>query len=74
MAVYIYSLKKRPYTVIIMMKDSTQINRPPIRVTAHSGMDSKNPASSTAVTISVGSTVGDGVPKPPAVMMEETTP
>ena len=33
------------------------MNRPPISVTAHKGIDSKNPQSSTAVTISCGSTV-----------------
>lgn len=74
MAVYMYSLKKRPYTVMIIMNDSTQINSPPMSVTAHRGMDSKNPASSTAVMISVGSTVSCGAPNPPAVMMEDTTP
>ena len=50
------------------------MKRPPIKVTAHNGMDSKNPASSTAVTISVGKMVSVGEPKPPALMMVETTP
>ena len=57
-----------------MMKDSTVINRPPINVTAHSGMLSKKPQSSIAVTISVGSTVCCAVPRPAAFMIVEITP
>ena len=49
---YIYSLKNRPYTVRIITKESTHTNRPPIRVTAHRGIDSKNPQFSIADTIS----------------------
>lgn len=37
----LYSLKNRPYTVIIIMKERTVINSPPISVTAHNGMLSK---------------------------------
>ena len=73
-AVYIYSLKNRPYTVKIIMKESTHTNRPPIKVTAHNGIDSKNPQSSIAVIMSAGRTVGDGVPKPAADMILEMIP
>jgi glutamate racemase len=65
MAVYIYILKKRPYTERIMMNDSTQMNSPPMSVTAHRGIDSKKPQSSTAVTISCESTVAVGNRSPP---------
>ena len=54
---YIYSLKNRPYTVIIIMKERTVINSPPISVTAHNGMLSKNPHSSIVVIISEGRVV-----------------
>ena len=37
--------------IIIIIKLSTVINSPPISVTAHKGMLSKKPQSSTAVTI-----------------------
>ena len=47
-------MKNLPYTVIIIMNDSTVMNRPPISVTAHKGIDSKNPQLSMAVTISAG--------------------
>ena len=50
------------------------MNRPPISVTAHKGMDSKNPQSSTAVMISCGSTVACGLPKPAEFMIVLTTP
>lgn len=50
------------------------MNRPPISVTAHNGMDSKNPQSSMAETISDGSTADWGWPKPAACMMVEITP
>ena len=43
-------------------------------VTAHSGMLSKKPQSSTAVTISDGRTVACGVPKPAAFIIDEITP
>ena len=61
-AVYIYSLKNLPYTVSIITKDSIHINREPIKVTAHSGIDSKKEQASTAVTISAGRVVPCGVP------------
>ena len=48
------------------MNDKIHTNRPPISVTAHSGIDSKNPQSSIAVTISVGSTVVADEPNPAA--------
>ena len=50
-------MKNLPYTDIIIMNDSTVMNSPPMSVTAHRGMLSKKPQSSTAVTISVGNTV-----------------
>ena len=50
------------------------MNSPPISVTAHRGMLSKKPQSSTAFTISGGSTVCDAAPKPAADMMLEITP
>ena len=53
----LYSLKNRPYTVIIIMNDKTVINSPPIRVTAHNGILSKNPQLSMVVTISAGKVV-----------------
>ena len=56
-AVYIYSLKNLPYTLIIIMKDITVINRPPISVTAQSGMLSQKPQFSIADTNSSGNTV-----------------
>ena len=56
-AVYIYSLKNLPYTLIIIMNDITVINSPPISVTAHNGMLSQKPQFSIAVTILSGNTV-----------------
>ena len=74
MAVYKYSLKNLPYTDIIIMNDNTVMNSPPISVTAQRGMLSKKPQSSTAVTISCGSTVFCAEPKPAAFMIAEITP
>ena len=48
------------------MKDNTVINKPPISVTAHSGMDSKKPHFSTAVIISCGKVVLVAPPSPEA--------
>lgn len=59
---------------MIIMKDSTVMNSPPMSVTAHSGILSKKPQSSTAVTISLGKTVCCAAPKPAACMMVEITP
>ena len=73
-AVYIYSLKKRPYTVIMRMKDITVINSPPMSVTAHSGIDSKKPQSSMVVIISAGSVVCCGEEKPAELIMVEIVP
>ena len=42
---------------------------PPNSVTAHNGMDSKNPTFSTASMISCGMTVSDVAPSPAVVMM-----
>ena len=57
-----------------MIKLSTHTNRPPISVTAQSGILSKNPQSSIAVTISVGSMVVVAVPNPAEFMMVLMTP
>ena len=57
-----------------MIKDKTVTSSPPISVTAHSGMLSKNPQSSIAVTISSGSTASAVFPKPAEFMMEEIIP
>ena len=73
-AVYIYILKNRPYTLKIITKLSTQMNNPPISVTAHKGILSKKPQSSIAVTISCGNIVACGVPNPAEFMIVLTTP
>ena len=73
-AVYRYNLKNRPYTVIIIMKDNTVINNPPINVTAHNGMDSKKPHFSTAVIIDCGKVVLVAPPNPEAVIIVDITP
>ena len=67
-------MKNLPYTDIIIMNDSTVMNSPPMSVTAHRGMLSKKPQSSTAVTISEGSTVCCAEPKPAAFIMVEISP
>ena len=51
-AVYIYILKNRPYTVKIMMNESIVMNMDPRRVTAHRGIDSRKPVLFTASMIS----------------------
>ena len=56
------------------MNDSTVINNPPISVTAHKGILSKNPQSSMVVTISAGKVVCSGVPNPAAFIMVEIVP
>ena len=56
-AVYKYNLKNLPYTFIIIINDKTVITKPPINVTAHNGIDAKNPQSSIASIIDVGNTV-----------------
>ena len=42
-AVYKYNLKNLPYNVRIIINDNTVMNNPPIKVTAHNGIDSKKP-------------------------------
>ena len=54
-AVYIYNLNRRLYTVRIMMNASTVMNRPPSRVTAHRGMLSQKPTLLILSMISCGS-------------------
>ena len=56
------------------MKDNTVINNPPINVTAHNGIDSKNPHFSTAVSISCGKVVLAVPPYPEAVIIVDITP
>ena len=56
------------------MKLSTVINSPPIKVTAHKGIDSKNPQLSTAVIISCGNTVVVAPPKLADVIIVDITP
>ena len=73
-AVYIYNLKNRPYTLIIIINDSTVINRLPSIVTSHNGMLAQKPASSTAVSIAAGS-VTAAPPIPPRLpAIFSTTP
>lgn len=57
-------LKNRPYTLIIIIKLSTVINKLPISVTAHNGIDSKKPQSSIASTSLSGNIVFEDEPKP----------
>lgn len=63
-AVYIYNLKNLPYTVKIITNDSIVMNIDPNSVTAHKGIDSKNPVLLTASMISCGSTVSLDTPNP----------
>ena len=56
------------------MNESTVINNPPISVTAHKGILSKNPQSSMVVTISAGKVVCSGVPNPAAFIIVEIVP
>ncbi len=65
-AVYIYSRKNRPYTVRIMTKDSTMMNRLPRIVTSHSGMLARKLTFVMASEISVGSvTIASEIPPIP---------
>ena len=60
---YIYKRKKRPYTVRIITKESTVMNKLPRIVTSHSGMLARNPTFSIAVCISAGSdTIASEIP------------
>ena len=56
------------------MKDNTVINSPPINVTAHNGIDSKNPHFSTAVINYCGKVVLVVPPSPDAVIIVDITP
>ena len=56
------------------MKDSTVMNRLPIRVTAHSGMLSKKPQSSIACTIESGRVVFVAEPTPDDRMIVDMIP
>ena len=74
MAVAIKSLKKREYTVRIITRDSTQMNRDPRRVMAHRGILSRKLTSSMIVTISSGRLEADSAVRPEASMIEDTIP
>ena len=74
MAVYIYSLNILPYTVRIMIKDSTVIRRLPSSVTIHKGMDSSIPTDSIFSTISAGSSVTPPFVIPDCAMIVDTIP
>ena len=50
-AVYIYKRKKRPYTVRIITKESTVMNKLPRIVTSHSGMLARSLMNHTTVHI-----------------------
>ena len=56
------------------MNDITVMNSPPMSVTAHSGMLSKNPHSSTLVINSDGYNVCCGVEKPAEPIIVEIVP
>ena len=56
------------------MNDNTVTNNPPIKVTAHNGIDSKKPQLSTALTISWGRIVLVTVPKPADFIIVDITP
>ena len=56
------------------MKESTQMNSPPMRVIAQRGMLEKKLELSMAVTISYGSMVWADAPTPAARRMELMTP
>ena len=72
---YIYILKNRPYTDIIIMNDKTVINRLPIMVTSHKGMLAQNPTFSIADSIVDGNdTLAPPMPPIPAVTCVTTPP
>ena len=73
-AVYIYNLNRRLYTVRIIINASTVMNRPPSRVTAHKGMLSQNPTLLILSMISCGSVVPLLPDSPDFVIMVETIP
>lgn len=56
------------------MRERTQINKDPSRVTAQRGMESHIPTFSMAVISSSGSVVGDMAVMPDASMMVDTAP
>ena len=74
MAVAIYSLKNRLYTVRIRMRDMAQMNRLPSRVTAHRGMDSKKPTFSMVLTMLSGRAASVTADRPEAPIMDEIAP
>lgn len=74
-AVAIYNLKKRPYTVSIIMRDNTQMKRLPKSVTIHKGILSQNPTLLIAVMTSAGNAVAPPVrDSPDDVIMVEIAP
>lgn len=73
-AVYIYNLKNLPYTVIMSRNDITVMNKPPMSVTAQSGIDSKKPQLSIVSIISCGRVVCCAEVKPAAVIIVPIVP
>lgn len=56
------------------MKDSTVINKPPISVTAHSGIDSQKPQFSIALIMLFGRAVAENFDIPEAAIIFEIIP
>lgn len=73
-AVAMKTLKNRLYTVRIITRDSTQMNREPKRVTAHRGILSRKPTSSMTATISSGRAVAVAPVRPEEDRMVSTIP
>ena len=74
-AVNIYNLNRRLYTVRIITKDSTVMNRPPKRVTAHRGIGVPKVYPWLILSmISWGSAVPLLPDRPDVVMMVDTIP
>ena len=69
-----YSFRNLLYTVRIITRDSTQMNREPSRVTAHRGMLSRKPTSSIIATISSGSSAAADPAMPEEDRMVSTIP
>ena len=73
-AVYMYNLNIRLYTVRIIMNASTVMNRLPSRVTAHRGMLSQKPTVLILSIISCGSVAPLLPDRPDCEMMVATIP
>ena len=73
-AVYMYNLNIRLYTVRIIMNASTVMNSPPISVTAHRGILSQNPTWLILSMIYCGSAASLFPDSPDLMMIVETIP